>query len=134
MINQIIDSNYLVDICFIIGLAVVFGLGFGINWLLMQHEMNSLVLERDSLEQLITVDQMTRHSDAKLIKRLASEAEINRSDAQRYALVRYYIENDHGELAVEAFFGPQAILRANALDAILDEELDRRYLMSNDNA
>jgi len=134
MMNQIIDSNYLVDVCFIIGLAVVFGLGFGINWLLMQHEMNSLVQERDSLEQLITVDQMTRHSDAKLIKRLAAESEINRSDAQRYALVRYYIENDHGELAIEAFFGPQAILRANALDAILDEELDRRYLMSNDNA
>lgn len=47
-------------------------------------------------------------------------------DSQRYQLVRYYLENDHGGIAINAFYGPQAITSALELDAVLDQELDER--------
>jgi hypothetical protein len=111
----------------LIGLAT----GFLINEYFHKDKVLSFEIELNELEKSLNLEMINARNDAKFIKRLAAEAEINRTDAQRYSLVRYYIENDHGELAIEAFFGPQAILRANALDALLDEELDRRYIVAS---
>jgi predicted transcriptional regulator len=130
--SELCNNPYFALIWVLVGAVFVFAFGFLFGCKLFKSEIDAIADERDDLEQLVKVQQQTLNSDSKLIKRLSAEAEINRNDAQRYALVRYYIENDHGGLAIEAFFGPQAIVRSNALDAILDEELDRRYLMSND--
>jgi hypothetical protein len=105
---------------------------------LMVHSLvnSSAALKTDltNTQQMLDMALLNRKADAAFIKRLAAESEQNRYDAERYRLVRYYIEHDHGELAIEAFYGPQSILSASALDSLLDEELDAQYHLANDNA
>jgi hypothetical protein len=97
---------------------------------------SSAALKNDltNTQQMLDMALLNRKGDSAFIKRLAAESEQNRYDAERYRLVRYYIEHDHGTLAIEAFYGPQAILTASALDSLLDEELDAQYQLADDNA
>jgi hypothetical protein len=99
-----------------------------------QFSINKLTAEIANQQQMLDMAANNRRSDNSFIKQLSAESEINRADAERYRLVRYFIEHDHGELAIEAFYGPQAILTAGSLDLLLDEELDKRYLLADDHA
>jgi hypothetical protein len=87
-----------------------------------------LTNDRDEYYASWQQEQALRIAANVLVSKLASESELHKENAQRYDLVRYYMENDHGTIAVEAFYGPQAIRSAAELDLILDEELDRRWV------
>jgi ABC-type sulfate transport system substrate-binding protein len=112
--------------------AFVFGFIVG-GLLVAYNNTKALTAASEKLEEFEQVkadwlnEQRLRREANVFVGQLAAEAETSREDAQRYNRIRYYVENDHGELAIEAFYGPHVVKTADELDRLLDEDLDIQF-------
>jgi cytochrome c-type biogenesis protein CcmH/NrfG len=62
-----------------------------------------------------------------LIGQLEEALRPLQDDSDRYHLLCYYFEHDHGDLAIEAFNGVHPITQLSELIRIIDEKLDIMY-------
>lgn len=102
--------------------AVLISIWFGYIW---GKDIGRDELEGEMLEELAAFEEAMLASEQQM-KELHSAMVPHLENSQRYQLVRYYLENDHGGLAINAFYGPGAITTAMELDATIDTELDER--------
>lgn len=117
------NNNMIFVSCFMSSIVTVL-----IMLLATSSVRQKLTQERDEFYESWQQELTLRKAANVVVSQLASESELYRENAQRYELVRYFTDNDHGTIAIEAFYGPQAIRSASELDIILDEELDRRFV------
>lgn len=113
----------------IVVLLTVFGLiGLVVGAMLGYYKGYGDAIESSNADDAIMFQslELMIQSIVKDTQTLQAQMIPHLENSQRYQLVRYYLENDHGGLAVNVFYGPGGITTALELDALLDTELDER--------
>jgi hypothetical protein len=117
--NKVNDVSLM---CAAILMAVIAGIVFGYVW----GKLNGRIEAEEEIDGELTELEQAVLENNQHIETMISATTPHLENSQRYQLVRYYLENDHGGLAINAFYGPGAITTALELDRMLDLDLDER--------
>ena len=110
----------------------IFGVIVGLvgAWACASSDYYNLLDEFLETKKMLATNQLLLSDLESRALKYARESEVNNTDAQRYRRIRYYLENDNGELTIEAYYGPHVISTAQELDNMIDEDLDKEFVDS----